>query len=245
MTFIAANTSNPLEVPKSILQWLVANGPSCNVILPALEKAIHTAQQNGGCPPTGHLWVWIQDGEQILAVAALTDTYMGTKYPLFIVSTPHAGGYKSAILELAMTLRDLSDTANSSAKPIFSRSRVFSVFADAQTSIMFARRWQQLTGINHLRDFYYEAWLSTMTATTLTPRFSQLSSNQWIGPADTEDVEELGRHCFEFASEVSVQSPFGRVSCIESFARESRSSSTRLQQIKRRNHSLTKVSFGF
>jgi len=227
MTTTTTYTSIPLEVPQYILQWLVDNGPSCNVVLPTLEKTIHTSQQSGR-GPRGHLWVWIQAGNRVLAVAALSDTYMDTKYPLFIVSSRDGAGCDVATLELAKTLVSLSVPTSPSTQPVVSMSRIFSVFAEARTSKMFATRWQQLTGISILRDPYYRAWLSTVTAETLTTRFSQLGSDYWIGPANTEDVVELGHHCYEFASEVSVQCLFVMSFCIDFFSRESHSSSTLL-----------------
>jgi len=157
-------------------------------------------EQRGSFTPN-QLWIIIfTSGRQpeVKLIASCTDGLTGN-YPIFIftpIPTQRIEHDKTILSsELNILIRELLANVD--------RRRVYSVFALERLSRMFASLWMEATNIPVLRDPYYEAKISFLTAQTFKRHDPPLPPNETcnLRPAVRADREQVARLCYEFAAE--------------------------------------------
>jgi len=170
-----------------------------NPILPTLLKC--WAAEQGGFVTQNQLWIIIYTSSrnpEVKLIASCTDGLTGG-YPIFIF-TPIPTQYierERTILLLGLNsiVRELLDRVD--------KKRVYSVFALEKLSRTFASLWTEATRIPVLRDPYYEAKISFLTAQTFRRNDPPLPPNETcnLRPAVRGDREQVARLCYEFAAD--------------------------------------------
>ncbi|KAG2156619.1 uncharacterized protein EDB93DRAFT_922908 [Suillus bovinus] len=181
---------------------LLANPARANLILPHAEKVFGRQKFTPKLDATGQFWLtYSKPGtSEIHLILSCTEGAMG-KYPLFILSTV-------PIAELTAELLESSMEALCSAlldERGFKKERVFSVFSVEKVAEAFALQWSKRTGIDCLKNPYYEAFFSVCTASTLVRQQRPARSSdsyEMLEPrlAVEQDAEQLTEQCRDFAA---------------------------------------------
>lgn len=187
-------------IPEAIWTIMQANAPRANLVLPHAEQVFGRQKFTPKIVATDQLWLACSKPgtSEIQLILASTEGLLG-QYPLYIVPTV-------PIAELTPELLKDSMEALCSAllsEPGFKRSRVFSVFSVETVAEAFALTWEQLTGIDRVKEPYYDAILSVCTASTLVrqQRAARSSENVALEPrlAVEQDADQITEQCRECA----------------------------------------------
>jgi len=182
------------SIPDDVLNILHDNAARANVILPHLEKVFNIQPFS---PPITSDQLWLVYSQPVKFVLSCTEGPMG-KYPIFIVPTVPISELTRDLLEDAMD--KFCDALLN--EPEFRTQRVFSVFSVDVVAKAFAGVWERYTGINRIKEPYYDAIFTTCTSETLSFASLPQLEDVVIEPrlAIAEDAPKISKLCHEFAA---------------------------------------------